>query len=105
MDFDTYALVLLRMGPRAHEVEGAELDRLQQAHLAHLRAMHERGVLLVAGQFDKQEDETFRGLCLYRAPLDEARALAESDPSVQAGRLDVEVMEWWTEKGALSFPG
>jgi len=104
MEFDTYTLVLLRRGLLAHEYEGAELDRLQEAHLAHLRAMHERGVLLVAGPFDKQEDETFRGLCLYRAPLDEARALAESDPSVQAGRMAVQAMEWWTEKGTISFP-
>lgn len=104
MEFDAYTLVLLRRGLLAHEYEGAELDRLQEAHLAHLRAMHERGVLLVAGQFDKQEDETFRGLCLYRAPLDEARALAESDPSVQAGRMAVQAMESWTEKGTISFP-
>jgi uncharacterized protein len=103
MEFDTYTLVLLRRGPRAHEYEGAELDRLQQAHLGHLKAMHERGALLVAGPFDRQEDETFRGLCLYGVPLDEARQLAESDPSVQAGRMAVQAMEWWTEKGALSF--
>lgn len=104
MEFDTYSLVLLRRGPRAHEVEGAELDRLQQAHLDHLRAMRERGALLTAGPFDGQEDETFRGLCLYGVPLEEARTLAESDPSVQAGRMAVQVMEWRTPKGAISFP-
>lgn len=104
MEFDTYSLVLLRRGPRAHEYEGAELDRLQQAHVDHLAAMHERGALLVAGPFDGQEDKTFRGLCLYGVPLDEARALAESDPSVRAGRMAVQVLEWLTEKGAISFP-
>ena len=66
--------------------------------------MHERGALLVAGPFDKQEDETFRGICIYGVPLDEARALAESDPSVQAGRMAVQAMEWLTPKGAISFP-
>ena len=103
MEFDTYSLVVLRRGPRAAEYEGEELDRLQEAHLAHLRSMHERGAMLVAGPFGDQEDETFRGLCLYGLPLEEARALAEADPGVQAGRMRVEVMTWYTEKGALGF--
>ena len=37
--------------------------------------------------------------------LSEARRLAESDPAVRAGRLRVEVMNWYTEKGAICFPG
>jgi len=32
------------------------------------------------------------------------RKLAESDPAVKAGRLMVEVMTWYTQKGALAFP-
>jgi hypothetical protein len=34
---------------------------------------------------------------------DEARRLAGSDPSVQAGRMAVEVFNWFTTKGAVSF--
>ena len=37
----------------------------------------------------------------YRTDLDETRRLAESDPSVQAGRMAVDVMTWWTKRGAL----
>jgi len=60
--------------------------------------------MVVAGPFDEQEDEGKRGLCLYRvASAAEARALAEQDPAVKAGRLKVEVMAWWVEKGAVSF--
>jgi len=33
-----------------------------------------------------------------------ARRLAEADPAVAAGRLEVEVMTWYTQKGALAFP-
>jgi len=43
--------------------------------------------------------------CLYRVGTDEARALAEADPSVQAGRLVVDVMTWLTRRGAVTFPG
>ena len=61
-------------------------------------------MLLVAGPFSDQRDETLRGLCLYRTGLDETRRLAEQDPSVQARRLAVDVMTLWTPKGALAFP-
>lgn len=105
MDFDTYSLVLLRRGPRAHEFGEEALEQLQAQHLAHLDAMRERGALLVAGPFSDQEDETFRGMCLYRTGLAETRALAESDPSVHAGRMRVEVMTWLTKPGAIAFPG
>jgi uncharacterized protein YciI len=107
MDFDTYSFVLLRRGPRAHEYDADEevLDRLQAQHLAHLAAMRDRGALLVAGPFTDQEDETYRGLCVYRTGLAETRALAESDPSVQAGRMRVEVMTWLTEQGTVAFSG
>jgi hypothetical protein len=40
----------------------------------------------------------------YSADLDETRRLVASDPSVVAGRIDVEVFNWWTMKGALEFP-
>jgi uncharacterized protein YciI len=107
MDCDTYSFVLLRRGRRAHEYDDDEevLERLQAQHLAHLDAMRERGALLAAGPFTDQEDETFRGLCVYRTGLAETRELAESDPSVQAGRMRVEVMRWLTKPGAVAFPG
>jgi uncharacterized protein YciI len=103
VELDRYSFVLLRRGPRADEYSEEELERLQQAHLAHLTEMGERGVMPVAGPFSEQPDETMRGFCLYTVELDEARRLAESDPSVQAGRMAVEVFNWWTKKGALPF--
>jgi hypothetical protein len=42
-----------------------------------------------------------RGFCLYRTDVEETRRLAESDPSVQAGRMAVDVMTWWTKRGSL----
>jgi uncharacterized protein YciI len=66
--------------------------------------MREQGHLLVAGPFRDQDDDTFRGMCLYALPLAEARSLAESDPAVRAGRMRVEALTWLTQKGALAFP-
>lgn len=81
-----------------------ELDRLQEAHLAHLEAMSTRGALLVAGPFGEQPDKTLRGFCLYATGTDETRDLVAADPAVVAGRLAADVMTWSTKRGALSFP-
>ena len=106
MEFDRYSLVLLRRGPPARSSSRkTALDRLQAAHLAHLDAMRERGLLLSARPFRDQEDETFRGICIYRTGLEETRELANSDPSVQAGRMRVEVVTWLTPAGEVAFPG
>jgi uncharacterized protein YciI len=103
MELERFSFVLLRRGPRAQEFSEEELDRLQEAHLGHLKDMKERGVMAVAGPFSEQPDDTWRGFCLYTVDLEEARRLAEEDPSVQAGRMAVEVFSWWTKKGAISF--
>jgi uncharacterized protein YciI len=101
MELAGYSFVLLKRGPRASEFSNDELGVLQEQHLAHLAAMHEQGHLVVAGPFSDQPDETLRGFCLYRTDLEETRRLAESDPSVQAGRMAVDVMAWWTAPGTL----
>ena len=101
MEFDRYTFVLLRRGPRALEMTQQEIDRAQAAHLAHLDAMRQRGVLVAAVPFEDQGDETKRGICIYRTDLEETRRLAAQDPSVQAGRLAIEAMTWLTLKGEL----
>ena len=102
MELDGYSFVLLKRGPRALEFSDEELDRLQEQHLAHLGAMREQGHLLIAGPFSEQPDEALRGFCLYRTGVEETRRLAQSDPSVRAGRMAVDVMGWWTARGALA---
>jgi uncharacterized protein YciI len=105
MEFDRHTLVLLRRPADAPDYPEAEQERLQAAHLGHLDAMRQRGVLAVAGPFDGQRDESLRGLCVYTVPPEEARRLAEEDPSVQAGRMEPEVLTWYTPRGELSFRG
>ena len=101
MELDSYSFVLLKRGPRAAEFSDDELEVLQAQHLAHLQAMTEQGHLVLAGPFSDQPDDTLRGFCLYRTDLEETRRLAESDPSVRAGRMAVDVMSWWTKRGSL----
>ncbi len=98
---DSYTLVLLKRGPNAFDFSEEELEELQTQHLAHLNSLREQGLILVGGPFSEQPDETLRGMSLYSVGLEEARRLAEADPSVRAGRLAVDVMTWWTQPGEL----
>jgi len=63
------------------------------------------GHIVLVGPFDEQPDESRRGLALYQTgSIDRARALAEDDPGVRAGRLEVDVMYFYCEKDAVKRP-
>lgn len=104
-EFETYELVILARGPAWTAEVSPEVEALQAQHLGYLDAMKQAGHLVVAGPLSESVNPDMRGVCLYRTgSLEEARALAEADPAVQAGRLRVDVMTWWTEPGALGLP-
>ncbi|MDQ3264808.1 MAG: YciI family protein [Myxococcota bacterium] len=104
-EFEKYQLVILMRGPKRVDPPPPGIEKLQQAHLAHLTRMGEEGKMVLAGPFGDQQDPSYRGMCLYRvASIEEARRLAEADPMVKAGWLKVEVMTWYVEKGYVSFP-
>ena len=105
MDLETFTFVVLRRPADAPDLPDEDLEALQGRHLAYLASLRERGVLLAAGPLGDQPDESMRGLCFYAVGVDEARALMQQDPSVQAGRLAVDVMTWHTLPGAVVFPG
>jgi hypothetical protein len=45
-------------------------------------------------------------LTFYRVgSVDEARRIAEQDPSVKAGRLVVDAMQWLCPSGTMALPG
>jgi len=95
--------VLLRTPEDAPDLPQAELDAIQERHRGHLAALAEAGKLVGAGPFSEQADESLRGLCFYATGPEEARELASRDPAVRAGRLQADVMTWWTQRGTVSF--
>lgn len=103
-NMQSHTLVLLQRGPKAAQFSEKELEELQKQHLAHLTKLGNDGKIVVAGPFSDQKDESLRGACIYSVPIAEAIALAEADPMVKAGRLQVVAMTWWTEKGYMTFP-
>jgi uncharacterized protein YciI len=102
--FDVYTLVLLRRPADAPDLPEAELDALQARHLAYRAGLRREGVLVANGPLGEQSDAAMRGLSIFACDIDEARRLSDGDPSVQAGRLAYDVMEWWVAAGTLAFP-
>jgi uncharacterized protein YciI len=102
-EFDSFQLVLLVRPPDTHGLDEAALASNQRRHLGHFAKMRAAGFLVASGPI--RGDDQIAGICIYRAGSTErARALAEDDPAVRAGRFRVQVMGWVTGKGALG-PG
>ena len=102
--FDVYTIVLLRRPADAPQMSDDELDGLQARHLAYRADLRRQGILVVNGPLGEQSDESLRGLSIFRCSLEEASRLSDGDPSVQAGRLAYDVMEWWMAADSLAFP-
>jgi uncharacterized protein YciI len=98
--FVTYYFAFLLRGPEWTPDQTPERERLQEAHLANIHRLAEAGKLVVAGPFS--DDGTLRGVFVFKTEtLDEAKALADSDPAVQARRLALEFHPWLVPAGAL----
>ena len=102
--FDVYTLVVLRRSPNAPRLSDEEVDVLQGRHLAYRADLSRRGVLVVNGPFDRQSDPSFRGMSIFACGPAEAARMSDADPSVIAGRLTYDVMQWWVRAGSLAFP-
>jgi uncharacterized protein YciI len=100
MDFDRYTVTLLLKREDAPQLDETAEAELQDAHMAHLAGLAEKGRLLAAGPLF---DEQYRGLSILNVPPEEARALKDADPAVQAGVYSVVAMAWMLPAGAMSF--
>jgi len=102
--FDVYTVVVLRRPPDAPDLPEEELDALQAQHLAFRAELRQQGLIVANGPFDQQSDESYRGMSVFACSPEEAARLSDGDPSVVAGRLAYDVMEWWVAADSLAFP-
>lgn len=99
-DMVVYYLRLLKRGPVWTPEETPEVMRLQAAHLDYGRTLRDAGRLILNGPLI--DDGMLRGAGILRAgSLEEARALSDGDPAVQAGRLVSEIHPWMVYRGIL----
>ena len=86
-----YTLIFLRKGPVSSD-DTTRNERIHLEHLQHLTKLQLLGKLVLNGPILVEHD--IHGVSVYAAELEEARALAEADPKVQAGYLTVEAIPW-----------
>lgn len=102
--FDVYTFVVLRRPDDVPDLSDEELDDLQSRHLAYRADLRQRGLLAVNGPCAEQSDPSYRGMSIFACDPVEAARLSDGDPSVAAGRLVYDVMEWWVAADSLAFP-
>ncbi len=96
----TVYLALLTRGAKWTPEKTSATEELQKAHLANIRRLADMKKLVLAGPFG--DNGTLRGIFVFRtASLEEARALAATDPAVQAGRLAIDIHPWLVSEGVL----
>lgn len=97
-EMTTYYVGLLYRGAKWTSRVTPETQKVQEGHMANIRRMAAAGKLVVAGPFS--DDGELRGMFIFTtASLEEARALCDQDPAVQAGRLKVELHPWYAAAG------
>lgn len=97
-----YVMAFLKAGPN-QEMSAEQAAELQRGHMAHIRQLAEAGKLILAGPFVGSAE--VRGIFLFRTDsLEHARALTAQDPAVAAGRLEMELYQWYGSAALLQTP-
>ena len=88
-----YVMAFLKAGPNRDQDDSTARE-LQAAHMANINRMAEEGKLAVAGPF--LDNGELRGIYTFNVKtVEEAQALTETDPAIQAGRLIMELHPWY----------
>lgn len=88
-----YVMAFLKRGPNRDQ-DSAAAAQLQRAHLDNIMRMAEEGTLVLAGPF--LDSGEIRGIYIFDVEtVEEAKALTETDPAIQSGRLVMELHPWY----------
>lgn len=94
-----YVMAFLKAGPNRSQSKEEAME-LQKAHLDNIGRMAREGSLVLAGPFLDGGD--VRGIYIFDVKtIEEAKALTETDPAIQAGRLVMELHPWY---GSAALP-
>lgn len=94
-----YYVVFLRPAADRKPLSKENGGRIQSAHMANIRAMAARGVLVAAGPFE-DTPATISGIFVMKAAsLEDARRIAAEDPTVVEHRNTVDVVAWRGPEG------
>ena len=93
-----YYMCFLKRGDNRTQ-DSAVSALIQKGHMEHLSKLYKEGHIQIAGPFGG--DSEIRGIVVFSVKSkEEAERIASEDPAVIAGRLKVEIHEWWAAKGS-----
>lgn len=88
-----YVMAFLKAGPN-RDMSPEESAELQAAHMANIGRLAEEGKLLLAGPF--MDNGELRGIYIFDVQsIEEAEALTQTDPAIEAGALVMELRPWY----------
>lgn len=94
-----YVFAYLKAGPNRDQ-DSLEAAQLQRAHMDNIGRMAREGKLVLAGPF--MDDYEVKGIYIFAVEtIEEAEALTNSDPAIQAGRLVMELHPWYGSAGLM----
>jgi uncharacterized protein len=92
-----YVMAFLKRGPNRSQ-DSATAANLQKAHLENIQEMARSGKLVLAGPFFGDGD--LRGIYVFDVEnIEEAEEMTRTDPAIQAGRLTMDLKEWYGPAG------
>jgi uncharacterized protein YciI len=95
-----YVIAFIYRGDRITEYSVEERAEFQKGHLANITRLAVERKLVLTGPFFGNEE--LRGLFFFNVEsVAEVESLTESDPSIQAGILKMEMKEWY---GSAALP-
>jgi uncharacterized protein len=98
-----YVMALLQRGDRVGEYSPEQRSEIQAGHMANIGKMADMGKLIVAGPF--MGNDELRGIYIFDVQtLEEAQALTETDPAIQAGVLKMDLKEWYGSAALMMLP-
>lgn len=99
----SYVLVILRTGPTP--VKDADARKAMFAgHMANMDRLAKEGKLALAGPFGDAGGD-WRGLFVFAVKdIDEAKALAATDPVIQQGEMVAEYHAWYGSAATMLIP-
>ena len=96
----TYVFVILKSGPNK-SANAEERNRIFRGHLENIRRLGKEGKLIIAGPFEKN-DQDYRGIFIFDVKtVDEVKELLRTDPAIKAGIFDTEIFQWY---GSAALP-
>jgi uncharacterized protein len=106
IELQEFQLILLRRPGGAPEYDKPTSARIQREHVGFYASLRQAGHVVTNGPVLDQPDQRLRGIAIFAAgSVERARELANTDPAVRAGRLEVEAMTWWCPPGTMIRPG